>query len=74
MACLARLKSDVKALSELFPRTHPLFRVTLATVDEISCVFIVHNDQSSANSSSSSLEKKFVINANITETYPHDPP
>ncbi|KAH9497172.1 ubiquitin-conjugating enzyme [Dermatophagoides farinae] len=78
MACLARLKSDVKALSELFPRTHPLFRVTLATVDEISCMFIVRNNDQSAttttSTSTSSSEKKFIINANITETYPHDPP
>ncbi|XP_075675478.1 ubiquitin-conjugating enzyme E2 25 [Dermatophagoides pteronyssinus] len=76
MACLARLKSDVKSLSEIFPRTHPLFRVTLATVDEISCLFIVRNNNNNNNDDEklSLLEKKFIINANITETYPHDPP
>ena len=65
MACLNRLKSDIRYLLDIFPRTHPLFRVTSATVDEISCIFIVKTGQK---------EKKYNINANITETYPTDPP
>lgn len=65
MACLNRLKSDIRILCEIFPRTHQLFRVTNATVDEISCCFVVKKGQ---------REKKYAINANITETYPKDPP
>ena len=65
MACLNRLKSDIRILCEIFPRTHPLFRVSNATVDEISCYFVVKKGQK---------EKKYSINANITETYPKDPP
>ncbi|KAI2808129.1 ubiquitin-conjugating enzyme [Blomia tropicalis] len=65
MACLNRLKTDIRCLLDTFPKTHPLFRVTSATVDEISCTFVV-NDQNK--------EKKYSINANITETYPSDPP
>ena len=65
MACLNRLKSDIRCLVEIFPRTHSLFRVTSATVDEISCIFLVKISQK---------EKKYTINANITETYPTDPP
>lgn len=66
MACLARLKSDICELSQLFPKNHPLFRVTHVTVDELTCSFIVKDN--------SNGERKYVINANITETYPIDPP
>lgn len=65
MACLNRLKSDIRCLVEIFPKNHSLFRVTSATVDEISCTFLVKVAQK---------EKKYSINANITETYPADPP
>lgn len=65
MACLNRLKSDIRILCEIFPPTHSLFRVTSATVDEITCSFVVKKGSS---------EKKYSINANITENYPSDPP
>lgn len=65
MACLNRLKSDIRILVETFPPTHPLFQVKHATVDEITCFFVVKKGSS---------EKKYSINANITENYPSDPP
>lgn len=65
MACLNRLKSDIRILCETFPPTHSLFRVTSATVDEITCSFVVKKGSS---------QKKYSINANITENYPSDPP
>lgn len=59
--CLNRLKSDIKYLLFLFPKNHPLFCVTSATVDEIVCEFKYQT-------------RKYLVNANITETYPRDPP
>ena len=65
MACLNRLKSDIRVLRETFTRSHPVFQVTNATVDEIACFFVVKNGDK---------ERKYPINANITENYPKDPP
>lgn len=59
--CLNRLKSDIKYLLQVFPKSHPLFRVASATVDEITCLFVHQGRQ-------------YMVNANITETYPVDPP
>lgn len=69
MACLMRLKHDIKFLQETFHQDHPTFRVIFATVDEIVCVFLVP-----FKSDNDSVTQKYTINANITETYPRDPP
>ncbi|KPM10831.1 plasminogen activator sPA [Sarcoptes scabiei] len=87
MACLARLKHDVKILVELFHKNHPTLRVIYASVDEISFVFVENRKVTITNPTSSSsetnedqsiqddiTERKYPINANITETYPQDPP
>lgn len=65
MACYTRLKTDIRILINTFPPTHKLFRVLLANVDEISCGFVLNRNNN---------ETIFTINANITETYPSDPP
>lgn len=62
MACLNNLKHDIKTLESLFPRSHEIFQVISASLDELTCRFIGRNG------------KKFVIHANITETYPSTPP
>lgn len=62
MACLNRLKQEIKILESRFPCTHERFRVTSATVDELSCQFVGRN------------EERYDIHANITETYPETPP
>lgn len=62
MACLNKLKTDIRLLEALFPRTHSRFRILSANVDEISCCYV--------NSSG----KKKIIYANITEVYPTSPP
>lgn len=54
MACLLKLKADIKRLEKTFPKSHDRFQVISATVDEISCRFIASNG------------KKFEIHANIT--------
>ncbi|XP_014681081.1 PREDICTED: ubiquitin-conjugating enzyme E2 Q1-like [Priapulus caudatus] len=62
MACLNKLKQEIKALETSFPPTHERFQVISATVDELTCRFI------------GSGGEKYVIHANITETYPETPP
>lgn len=62
MACLARLKEDIKFLEKTFPRTHERFQIVSASVDEVVCHFRGQHGG------------KFVINANITETYPQTAP
>lgn len=62
MACLNKLKADIRLLEALFPRTHSRFRILSANVDEISCCYL---NQSG---------KKKIIFANITEVYPTSPP
>ena len=62
MACLNKLKADIRLLETLFPRTHQRFRILSANVDEVSCCFL---DQTG---------KKRIIFANITEVYPTSPP
>lgn len=61
-ACLNTLKQDIKRLEAAFPKTHDCFQIVNATVDELTCRFI------------SKSGRKFDINANFTETYPHSPP
>lgn len=63
MACLTKLKQDIKLIESAFPKESELsFRILSASVDEINCVFIDTNGV------------KHRINANITETYPQTPP
>lgn len=62
MACLNKLKADIRQLETLFPQSHQRFRILSANVDEISCCYL---NQSG---------KKKIIFANITEVYPTSPP
>lgn len=62
MACLNKLKADIRLLESLFPRTHSRFRILSANVDEISCCYLNQGG------------KKKIICANITEVYPASPP
>ena len=43
MACLARLKDDIKFLEATFVKKHPKFQIISATVDEINCCYISNN-------------------------------
>ncbi|CAH8499843.1 unnamed protein product [Schistosoma turkestanicum] len=43
MSCIKKLKHDQKVLQEIFPKSHPRFRVISCTLDEISCSFICDN-------------------------------
>lgn len=62
MACLTRLKSEIKTLEQIFTKNHERFQILNASVDELTCRFIGKNG------------KKYDIHANITETYPSTPP
>jgi len=62
MACLNKLKADIRLLETLFPRSHQRFRILSANVDEISCCYL------------NQWGKKKIIFANITEVYPINPP
>lgn len=62
MACLNKLKADIRLLETLFPQSHQRFRILSANVDEISCCFLTQ------------WGKKKIIFANITEVYPTSPP
>lgn len=62
MACLNKLKADIRLLETLFPQTHHRFRILSANVDEISCCYL------------NQWGKKKIIFANITEVYPTSPP
>ncbi|KAG9511344.1 Ubiquitin-conjugating enzyme E2 Q2 [Fragariocoptes setiger] len=62
MACLNKLKSDIRRLESVYKLDHPRFRVISANVDEICCCFILSNS------------RQVVIHANITEVYPACPP
>ena len=63
MACLTKLKQDIKLLERAFPKeSDRTFRILSASVDEINCAFIDNKGS------------KHRINANITETYPQSPP
>jgi len=45
MACATRLKDDTRFLECTFPRTHTLFQILSASVDEVVCRFIVAEQQ-----------------------------
>lgn len=62
MACLNKLKADIRLLETLFPQSHQRFRILSANVDEISCCYL------------NEWGKKKIIFANITEVYPTSPP
>lgn len=62
MACLNILKQEIKAIEAGFPKTHDRLQVVSASVDELTCKFIDMSD------------RKHIIHANITETYPQSPP
>ncbi|BFY98685.1 hypothetical protein BsWGS_01725 [Bradybaena similaris] len=62
MACLARLKEDIRVLETAFPRLHNRFQVLTATVDELTCRFIGKKGE------------KYDVQAHITETYPQTAP
>ncbi|CAH8849863.1 unnamed protein product [Trichobilharzia szidati] len=61
MSCIKRLKEHQQLLQAIFPKSHPRFRITSCTLDEISCSFIYEN---------SSLE----ITGSLLGTYPQSPP
>lgn len=52
--CLNNLKSEIKTLEKLFSKSHELFQIVNASVDELTCRFI------------SKSGKKYDIHANIT--------
>lgn len=62
MACLNKLKADIRLLETLFPQSHQRFRILSANVDEISCSYL------------NQFGKEKIIFANITEVYPTSPP
>lgn len=58
MACLTKLKQDIKLLERAFPKeSDRTFRILSASVDEINCAFIDNKGS------------KHRINANITVRY-----
>lgn len=62
MACLVRLKDDVKLIEQLFPRGHPRFRVDSASVDDLTFTFVA------------ACGRGIVIHATFTDTYPRTAP
>ena len=62
---LKGLKEDLKVLEESFSKLHPRFKVTSASVDELSCHFM---------EPTSSEGRKHVFLANFTESYPDSSP
>ena len=54
MACLMRLKQDIKFIEAAFPTKHDRFQILSASVDEIACRFIGKNGE------------KYLIQASIT--------
>ncbi|XP_066152689.1 ubiquitin-conjugating enzyme E2 Q2 [Euwallacea fornicatus] len=62
MACLNTLKQEIRTLEQVFGKHHERFQIISASVDELSCRFVGKSG------------KKYMIHANITETYPAVPP
>lgn len=54
MACLNTLKLEIKTVEQIFTKSHERFQVLTATVDELTCRFIGHNN------------RRYDIHANIT--------
>lgn len=52
--CFNNLKQEIKTLERLFSKSHELFQIVNASVDELTCRFISKNG------------KKYDIHANIT--------
>ena len=61
---LKGLKEDLKVLEESFPKSHPRFRVTSASVDELSCQFLEPTEGG----------RKHVFLAYFIESYPASSP
>lgn len=40
MACLQKLKEDIRLLESIFPKSHDRFQIVNGTVDEICCRFV----------------------------------
>lgn len=55
--CLNNLKSEIKTLEKLFSKSHEVFQIVNASVDELTCRFISKNG------------KKTDIHANITVSF-----
>lgn len=68
---MARLKDDTRFLEATFPRTHERFQILSASVDEVSCKFMVSRDEGNGGCRP---VQSVVITANFGETYPHTPP
>lgn len=45
MACLQKLKEDLKVLQSLFPKTHERLQVVSCTVDEVNFIFVGPNGE-----------------------------
>ncbi|ODM86862.1 Ubiquitin-conjugating enzyme E2 Q2 [Orchesella cincta] len=54
--------NEIRAVEAVFPKTHERFQVVSTTLDELVCSFICKNG------------KKHEVTANITQSYPDDPP
>jgi len=49
MACVTRLKDDTRFLECTFPRSHKLFQILSASVDEVVCRFVVAGEHDTTN-------------------------
>ena len=74
MACLRKLKDDIRELETIFPKRHERFRVNAASVDELTFEFVVSDTDAAAASNSFGIRTVVVIHANIMETYPMTAP
>lgn len=74
MACLARLRDDTKFLETTFPRSHRRFQILSATVDEVSCRFIIGGTGGSDRAGSEPAVEAVVFTANFSESYPQTAP
>ena len=62
---LKGLKEDLKVREESFSKSHPRFRVTSASVDELSCQFLEPTEEGG---------RKHVFLANFIDSYPASSP
>ena len=61
MACVTRLKDDTRFLECTFPRTHGLFQILSASVDEVVCRFIFAGEQATRPGQSIVLTANFGV-------------
>ena len=61
MACMTRLKDDTRFLEYTFPRSHKLFQILSASVDEVVCRFVVAGDQDTMPEQSVVLTANFLV-------------